>query len=601
MELPNVWGGGQLFAYSGVEGETDWYHPFVAKTLPDKLGLSFFTEAERRLWITINLDGVVKESLPGRGETAFKEFKPEVVSSDLIDAAVIPEDGYPEVRVTYLFLNKDVIIGRVVWEGEPTLEVEPKTTIRNGEEERRDGATLQRNEEENTALVVSGGDGLLNFAYSFDPTDVDDAYAKALSALKEDIDEVYERKVGFFKGLPRPEAGFPNTLLERTYYKAFSVLKVNVESPVGRIPYHWTTPDRFPHRYMWLWDSAFQAQAYKYISPRLGEEAIMAVLSTQREDGFISHRMGPGEKDTTRFTQPPILAWATWDIYRYTRNKSFLEYCYPRLKGYILWDLRNRNYNKRGLLAWMKVEEAHPISGSRGGESGMDNSPRFDGPGNDDAVDFNSFIANDLEYLAKIAEETGYTEEAELWASKRRELIRLINKYLWDDEDHFYYDLNSEGEFVKVKTAASFTTLFAGVARKEQAEELIKHLTNPEEFWTPFPVATVSRDEPTFSKDMWRGPVWINYNYLTIEGLERYGYHDIARELAAKTLDWMAYWYEKTGVIWEYYDWEGKVNPRDLPRKGGVGEKGGLGFGVIGDYNWSAAVYIILTLKYNRQ
>ena len=42
-------------------------------------------------------------------------------------------------------------------------------------------------------------------------------------------------------------------------------------------------------------------------------------------------------------------------------------------------------------------------------------------------------------------------------------------------------------------------------------------------------VPSISRSQPEFySKDMWRGPVWININYLIARGLERYGFREEA-------------------------------------------------------------------------
>ncbi len=35
MKLPNRWGGGQLFAFSGIDGETDWAHPLTDSTLDE--------------------------------------------------------------------------------------------------------------------------------------------------------------------------------------------------------------------------------------------------------------------------------------------------------------------------------------------------------------------------------------------------------------------------------------------------------------------------------------------------------------------------------------------------------------------------------------
>ena len=155
------------------------------------------------------------------------------------------------------------------------------------------------------------------------------------------------RHLKFFAGLPHPR--FPVEWTERTYYKACSVLKVNVESPQGVIPFRWTTPDRWPHRHMWLWDSAFHAIGCEHIDPELGKDALKAVLSLQREDGFVSITGSPEGRLYEYTTQPPILTWAAWDVYRHTGDREFLE-CYPRLRAYVEWDLEHRDVD--GLPGW---------------------------------------------------------------------------------------------------------------------------------------------------------------------------------------------------------------------------------------------------------
>ena len=116
-----------------------------------------------------------------------------------------------------------------------------------------------------------------------------------------------------------------------------------------------------------------------------------------------------------------------------------------------------------------------------------------------------------------------------------------------------------------------------------------------------FPVATVSADEPTFCDNMWRGPVWVNYNYFIIEGLRRYGSDDLAGDLKRVTLEQIAHWYETDGVIYEFYDSEGKTSPLKLHRKGKGGPNAGLSMENLGtticDYHWTAAVFIDLMLE----
>jgi len=60
-------------------------------------------------------------------------------------------------------------------------------------------------------------------------------------------------------------------------------------------------------------------------------------------------------------------------------------------------------------------------------------------------------------------------------------------------------------------------------------ERLVDNLFDPDQFWSPFPLTTVSIADPAFNPmQMWRGPVWINTNYLFVEALLKNGLTDQA-------------------------------------------------------------------------
>ena len=51
--LPNIWAERQLFAFSGLDGPTDWQSCFVASTVGDdrRFGLRFHSSSPCELWI----------------------------------------------------------------------------------------------------------------------------------------------------------------------------------------------------------------------------------------------------------------------------------------------------------------------------------------------------------------------------------------------------------------------------------------------------------------------------------------------------------------------------------------------------------------------
>ena len=62
---------------------------------------------------------------------------------------------------------------------------------------------------------------------------------------------------------------------------------------------------------------------------------------------------------------------------------------------------------------------------------------------------------------------------------------------------------------------------------------------------------TVAYSDVYFNPErMWRGPVWLNPNYILIDGLVRAGYHHEARELRKRTLELVC---ASSNAMNEYY------------------------------------------------
>ena len=132
---------------------------------------------------------------------------------------------------------------------------------------------------------------------------------------------------------------------------------------------------------------------------------------------------------------------------------------------------------------------------------------------------------------------------------------------------------------------------------------LFKELKNPETFYTEFPIPSISKKDATFGSDMWRGPVWINYNYMISEGLTTYGYEDFSNEIIDKTIKTLNYWYRKNGTIYEFYDSDNEVAPNELNRKGTplIPYDFTIKYQTIREYGWSnTLLFDLLYNKYNQ-
>jgi len=204
----------------------------------------------------------------------------------------------------------------------------------------------------------------------------------------------------------------------------------------------------------------------------------------------------------------------------------------------------------------------------RCGESGMDNSPRFDDALPLDAVDFSAFQAHDMHHVGLIARELGDKPRARRWFDRAEETSRLIHTYLWDGSRGFYVDRDLDGRFTGVEAVSGFVPLLLADCPPEHAAALAAALDDPLRFGTSLPIPSVSRAHPEFCADMWRGPMWPNYNYLVVLGLRRHGRADLAADIARRTVEIVQKYYEAYGVVFEFYDAEDVRPPVDCDRKG---------------------------------
>ena len=138
----------------------------------------------------------------------------------------------------------------------------------------------------------------------------------------------------------------------------------------------------------------------------------------------------------------------------------------------------------------------------------------------------------------------------------------LINRYLWDNRTGFYYNVDKNDldfsfknkDDLKIKEIIGFLPLWAGVATKKQANELLKTMKNPNEFWRPFGIPTLTaKDEYYNPIGYWNGPVWIQWQYLVFRGLLDYGYVDEAVDLAERVMDNVVHQLKVDHNFWEFY------------------------------------------------
>jgi glycogen debranching enzyme len=288
---------------------------------------------------------------------------------------------------------------------------------------------------------------------------------------------------------------------------------------------------------------------------------------------------------TSGVVQPPLHATAVLHVHRHAQDRdaarAFLEEAFPHLRAWHRYLHTERDPGGDG-LAYIR----HPW------ESGMDNSPMWDSimqrmqlsegdiPDYERAdirfateadrpvqaqydrfahlvrlfaerdydeariredcpflvwdVLFNSLLCQADRDLAEIASEIG--DDRAPFERDAEATHAAIDERLWDADHGLYLDRDlAAGQPLHAYAAAGFTPLFAGIPDAQRARSMIEALQG-----AGFGVGRAGvKAVPSYDRhgfgfspvEYWRGPVWINIDWLLVQGLRRYGFDEQADEL----------------------------------------------------------------------
>ncbi len=263
--------------------------------------------------------------------------------------------------------------------------------------------------------------------------------------------------------------------------------------------------------------------------------------------GVIKKKDGSDNQptDSPSFTHNNLFSWAEWEYYQVTGDSSRFERVVPILKKYANWVAKHRRH-KNGHYYWS------------GFGSGMDNSPRskaraFYPPYG--WVDYDGNEALAAYYLVKMAEVIGDEKTAKEFRALHREIKEIVNRDMWSEEDRFYWDIDRDGSFMKVKTIASFWPMWGRITEEKHVEGLVRHLNDAKSFNRPHRVPTTAADEPTYvpSGGYWRGSIWAPTNHMVVLGLMANNRLKLAREIVQNHLNNMSVIFKESETVWENY------------------------------------------------
>ena len=195
------------------------------------------------------------------------------------------------------------------------------------------------------------------------------------------------------------------------------------------------------------------------------------------------------------------------------------------------------------------------------------------------AVYLNSLLYRELLAYGYLLEEFSDLIEANRRRRQAQDLADVMNAFLWDERDGTFYSADlalrpiDGGDWLhsgaprawsslllRIDSWCSFLPMWAGLASREQAEQMVERVRDPRTFRATYGVRTLSRLEKMYdlrasnNPSNWLGPVWGMSNYMVFRGLVKYGFHEDARELAEKTVCLFGSDLESSGSLHEFYN-----------------------------------------------
>jgi glycogen debranching enzyme len=246
------------------------------------------------------------------------------------------------------------------------------------------------------------------------------------------------------------------------------------------------------------------------------------------------------------------------------RQTRFLDEIYEPLCRWNRWWFEKNDDDHDGIVQY-----------NHGFSSGLDDSPLWDEGVPVESPELNTYLVMQIDALAQIAEMLGLGDDAAQWRAHADDLAQKIIAHFWDEQAGVFWATRHHKP-IRVLTPFNLYPLLTGRMPRAISDRLVAHLTNPEEFWTAYPIPTVARNDPKCDPNTMGGTDLVNINYLFIEVS-----HGAAIPISRATARQDACFAESPRRYLEYYNPDTGDPP---PHAASV-------------FGWSSAVFVDLAIK----
>lgn len=254
-------------------------------------------------------------------------------------------------------------------------------------------------------------------------------------------------------------------------------------------------------------------------NPEIAQGSLLNFINLQNNDGSFTGHIYANGVQTSGFYH------ANWGksvlaVHEIHPELNFLDKAYHGLAKYVAYFDRERDKEESGLYNVLDQYETGQEYMSRY-QVVDEKADSYDWIHNIHlkGVDATVYIYELKQALAKIAEILDKNDEHQEWKTGAEKIKSAILKKMWDPCEQMFFDVNPlTMERTNIKTAVCFYPYFTDIVDEAHLPGLKRHLLNPNEFWTEWPVPATSVDDSMFNPDAewkgkrhncpWNGRVW---------------------------------------------------------------------------------------------
>ncbi|KAJ7940888.1 glycoside hydrolase [Mycena leptocephala] len=323
----------------------------------------------------------------------------------------------------------------------------------------------------------------------------------------------------------------------------------------------------------------FQTQVPNYANPPTLTMAVTAFIARVKKAAASS---GPSDQDlgmdfgmggAQEPLSGPIEHGADSQYESPELALAFLKSIYAPLKRHYDWFRRTQRgqikqyarvaRSRTEGYRWRGRSEQHVLT------SGMDDYPRGPPHAGELHLDLISWMAFFTGTMKDIAEFVGEADDTTSFGEIEQAILNNIEDLHWSEENQMYCDANVDNEdesyHVCHQGYLSMFPLFLALLPPSSPHlgPILDALRDPEQLWSPYGLRSLSASHPQFGtgENYWKGPVWVQMNYLALRALyKKYAVEEgpykaraqeIYQQLRKNIIDNE---YERTGYVWEQYD-----------------------------------------------